>query len=129
MKKGLDWFFLSILVVGIHKSAEEQNVTSANFAYFPVRRFLKSITNCTHVQILTFEKLTVNKFLCVTPLSYFLRSTPQFHTDPLSSTHRFNTRTTPFQHPKFLSSTPKTPQFHLPLSCTPKPLSSTPKTP
>ena len=67
MKKGLHWFLLSILVVGIHKSAEEQNVTSANFAYFPVRRFLKSIANCTHVQILTFEKLTVHKILCVTP--------------------------------------------------------------
>ena len=32
-------------------------------------------------------------------------STSQFHTDPLSSTHRFNPRTTPFQHPKSLSST------------------------
>ena len=31
---------------------------------------------------------------------------------PLSSTHRFHTRTTPFQHPKSLSSTPKTPQFN-----------------
>ena len=46
-------------------------------------------------------------------------STPQFYTDPLSSTNRFHTRTTPFQHPKSvsstpkaLSSTPKTPQFH-----------------
>ena len=39
-------------------------------------------------------------------------STTQFHTDPLSSTRRFHTRTTPFQHPKSLSSTPKSPQFH-----------------
>ena len=31
---------------------------------------------------------------------------------PLSSTHRFETRTTPFQHPKSLSSTPKSPHFH-----------------
>ena len=75
--------------------------------------------------------------------------TSQFHTDPLSPTYRFHTRTTPFStqnpsvpHQKPLSSTPKTPQFHLPLSSTPKlpqlrinspsvqpPLSSTPKTP
>ena len=45
---------------------------------------------------------------------------PQFDTDRLSSTHRFHTRSTPFQHPKSLSSTPKTPQFHLLLSSTPK---------
>ena len=58
--------------------------------------------------------------------------TLQFHTDPLSSTHRFNTMTERFQrqnpsvpnqkplssttssvqHPKFLNLTPKTPQFH-----------------
>ena len=40
------------------------------------------------------------------------QSTPQFNTEPLSSTHRFSTRTTPFQHPKSLNSTPKTPQFN-----------------
>ena len=60
-------------------------------------------------------------------LSYLLAnlskklSTHQFHTDPLSSTNRFHTRTTPFQQ-KPLSSTPKS------LSSTQKPLSSTPKT-
>ena len=52
----------------------------------------------------------------MTPPSYFLRSIPQFHTDPLNSTHRFHTRTTPFQHTKSLSSTTKTPQFNTPLS-------------
>ena len=56
-------------MVGIHKSAVEQNVTSANFAYFPVRRFLKSIANCAHVQILTFEKLTAYEIIRATPLS------------------------------------------------------------
>ena len=52
-------------------------------------------------------------------------STPQFHKDPISSTHQFNTRTTPFQHrkslsstPKSLDSTPKTPQFNTPRSST-----------
>ena len=70
-------------------------------------------------------------------------SIPQFHTDPLISTNRFHTRTTPFQHLKSLSSTPKTPLFHTknpsvphqkPLSWThpsvphQKLLSSTPKT-
>ena len=40
------------------------------------------------------------------------RSTPQFHIHPLSSTHRFHTKATPFQRPKSLSSTPKTPQFN-----------------
>ena len=46
---------------------------------------------------------------------------------PLSSTHRFQITTILFQHSKFLSSTPKTPQFntkipqfHLPISSTPK---------
>ena len=34
--------------------------------------------------------------------------TSQFHSHCLSSTHRFHTRTTPFQQPKSLSSTPKT---------------------
>ena len=41
----------------------------------------------------------------------FYRSTPQFHTDSLISTHGFHTRTTAFQYPKSLSSTPKTRQF------------------
>ena len=54
---------------------------------------------------------------------------------PLSSTHRFDTRTTPFQHPKSLrstskslSSTPKTPQFNTKTLSVPhqRPLSSTP---
>ena len=36
-----------------------------------------------------------------------------FSVKPLSSTHRFHARTTPFQHPKSLSSTPKTPQFNI----------------
>ena len=40
------------------------------------------------------------------------KSTPQFHTDPLGSTHRFHTRTIPFQRSKSLSSTPKTSQFN-----------------
>ena len=39
-------------------------------------------------------------------------STPQFHTDPLCSTHQFHTRTIPFEPPKSLSSTAKPPQFH-----------------
>ena len=53
-------------------------------------------------------------------------STSQFHTDPLSSTHRFNTRTTPFKpqnpsvpHQKLLSSTspsfPQLPNFLKPI--------------
>ena len=46
----------------------------------------------------------------------FQPSTLQFHTDPLSSTHHFHTRTTPFRHPK-------------PLSSAPKSFSSTPKIP
>ena len=37
-------------------------------------------------------------------------STPQFHTDPLSSIHQFNTRTTPFQNQN--PSVPHTRQFH-----------------
>ena len=41
------------------------------------------------------------------PLLSFKWSTPQFHTDPLSSTHRFHPRTTPFQNRKSFSSTPK----------------------
>ena len=50
---------------------------------------------------------------------------PQFHA-PLSSTlpsvqHK---RATPFQPPKSLSSTPKTPQFNTPLSSKPKTLRS-----
>ena len=73
------------------------------------------------------------------------RSTPQFLTDSLSSTHQFHGKATPFQHPKSLSSTLKTPQFNTknPLVNTKiprfytenpsvphkKPLSSTPKTP
>ena len=63
------------------------------------------------------------------------KSIPQFHTDPLSSTHRAHTRTTPFQHPKSLTSTPKTPHFNtkIPQLHTKTPqfhtcLSSTPKT-
>ena len=44
-----------------------------------------------------------------------LRSTLKFHTDPLSSTYRFHTRTKPFQNPSVqhqnpLSSTQKTPK-------------------
>ena len=35
-------------------------------------------------------------------------STSQFHSHSLSSTHRFHSRTTRFQQPKSLSSTPKT---------------------
>ena len=46
----------------------------------------------------------------------FRLSTPQFHTDPLSSTHKFNRRNTSFQNPKSLSSTRKIPQFNTPLS-------------
>ena len=34
-----------------------------------------------------------------------MRSTPQFNTDPLSSTHQFNTRTTSFLPPKSVNST------------------------
>ena len=72
----------------------------------------------------------------------FIKSTPQFHRDPLSSTHRFHTKTTPFQQPKSLSSTgplTSTHQFHTkePLLISPqnpsvshrKPLGSTAKTP
>ena len=83
------------------------------------------------------------KLRLIARIRIFGTSTPQFHTDPLSSTHRFHTRTTPFQLPKSLSSTPKSPQFnteslsstpkihqfHLYLSSTPKSPSSTPKTP
>ena len=65
-----------------------------------------------------------------------IRSTPQFHTDPLGSTHWFHTRTTPFQHPKLLSSIQKTsllntkiPQLNNKNPSIPPPLSSTPKTP
>ena len=43
-----------------------------------------------------------------------ITSTPQFHTDPFSSTHQFHTRTTPFQPPKSLSSTLKIPKFNTP---------------
>ena len=71
-------------------------------------------------------------------------STPQFHSDPFSSTHRFHTRTTPFHHPNSLSSTPETSQFNTKNPSVPHPkplittrpsvpnqntLSSTPKTP
>ena len=70
-------------------------------------------------------------------------STPQLHTDPLSSTHRFHkgphlfsTQNPSIQHQKplsstskFLSSTPKTPQFHTKNPSVPLLLSSTPKTP
>ena len=38
---------------------------------------------------------------------HFKRSTPQFHTDPLSSANQFHTRTRPYQLPKPLCSTPK----------------------
>ena len=83
-------------------------------------------------------------------------TTPQFHTDPLSSTHRFHTRTTLFQHPnpsvhhqkkhsvqhqnpsvphqKPVSTTSPSVPHQRPLSSTPKilqcrtPLSFTPKT-
>ena len=62
------------------------------------------------------------------------RSNPQFHTDPsvqhISSTYgphlsapkipQFHTKNPSVQHQNPLSSTPKTPQFHLPLSSTPK---------
>ena len=37
---------------------------------------------------------------------------PQFRTDSLSWTHRFHTRTTPFHHPKSLSSSPINSKFH-----------------
>ena len=46
---------------------------------------------------------------------------PQFHTDPL----QFNTRTTPFQYPKSLSSTHLSVLHLKPLSSTPKPRCST----
>ena len=46
------------------------------------------------------------------PFSQVTKSTPQFHTDPLSSTHQFKTRATPFQQPKSVSSTPKKRQFN-----------------
>ena len=69
-------------------------------------------------------------------LGWIQLSTPQFHTDLLSSIHQFNTRTTPFQHqkslrstPKPLISTPKITQFNTSLSFTQKLLRSTPKTP
>ena len=61
-------------------------------------------------------------------------STPQFHTDPLSSTqgpHLFSTQNLSVQHrkplsltPESLSSTPKIPQFN-----TKKPHTKTPKRP
>ena len=75
------------------------------------------------VKQINYQKLSVTASM----IAFFQGSSPQFHTDPLSSTHRLHTRTTPFQHPKSLSSTPmslssipKTPQFHLPLSSTRK---------
>ena len=49
------------------------------------------------------------------PVAQKSASTPQFHTDPLSSTPKtpqFNIKTTSVPHLKPLSSTPKTPQFH-----------------
>ena len=52
---------------------------------------------------------------------------PQFDIDPLSSTHQFITKATPFQHPKSVSWTPKTFQFNTPLSSTQKTFCSTPK--
>ena len=81
---------------------------------------------------LTFPYFWNQLILC------FWSSTPQFHTDPLSSTHRFHIRTTPFSHAKSLSSTPKNPQFNTKIpqfhTTTPsvsplKPLSSTPLPP
>ena len=51
-------------------------------------------------------------------------SIPQFHKDPLSSTYRFQTTTTSFQHVKSLSSTPKTPQFNTKISLSSKPKTS-----
>ena len=55
-------------------------------------------------------------------------STSQFHSHSLSSTHRFHTRTTPFQQPKkFHTKNPSVPH-QKPLSSTSKSLSSTPKT-
>ena len=39
------------------------------------------------------------KFFSLNSVRIF-KSTPRIHTDPLSSTHRFHTKTTPFQHPK-----------------------------
>ena len=44
--------------------------------------------------------------------------TPQFHTDPLSSTHQFHTRTTPYRHPKPLSSSHASVPHRKPLSST-----------
>ena len=81
--------------------------------------------------------LDIRKHIFLGP---FKKSTPKFHTDPLSSTHQFHTRTTPFQAQKSPSFTSKTPQFntptpsvqHIPHTKNPsvphrKPLSSTPK--
>ena len=70
------------------------------------------------------------QIVCAWTVMLGFNSTPQFQTEPLSSTHRFHTMSTPFQHPKSLSSTPKTAQFHIknpsvqhrnPLCSTPKP--------
>ena len=69
-------------------------------------------------EFLHFYEILKTSFLYYVSLRQEM-STPQFHKDPLSSTHRFHTRTKPFQHPKSLDSTPKsldsileTPQFH-----------------
>ena len=76
---------------------------------------------------LTFEQLKlINLFDNLKKQTFTAEmSTPQFHTDPLSSTHQFHFWTTPFQPQKSLSSTPKTPQFHPPSVPHQKPLSST----
>ena len=52
------------------------------------------------------------------PLITFMKSTPQLNTDPLSSTHQFNTRTTPFQPLKPVSSIRQMRLFNTPVSST-----------
>ena len=91
-----------------------------------IRNYLVDKVCCLYVEIKSRNHIDM--------INRCISSIPQFHKDPLSSTHRLLTRTTPLQHqnplvlnqnpsfpqppsvqhPKFISSTPKTPQFHTP---------------
>ena len=103
----MSWNFLE----GLCDSAESPRRGQHFFANFKI-----FFWNSTKDYLLSCD-LTVShlgKVMCSSlfnPVFITIRNklklnSPQFHTDPLSSTHRFHTRTTPFQYPKFFSSTP-----------------------
>ena len=72
-------------------------------------------------------RLLTSKIFFQVRYSVCKTGTPQFNTDPLSSTHQFNIRTTLFQPPKSVSSTRQMRQFNTKKRQFNTPISSTHK--